>query len=284
MNKNSPLRPSERHASSSSGRRLMNQGILGALATLMLRPGLALAEDQLDRVLSRKRLRVAVPKEFPPFGFMKGSYPDGFDISVARLLGLELGITVELVPVQSADRIPYLLEDKVDLIIASLGKNPEREKQVDFSKVYAPLYLGVFGRQTGSAPLDFKGRAIGVSKGSVEESEAARQLPGARLVGLENSRAILEAYAKGEVDYIAAGNMVVESIPDVGLRDQTRRLFVLKDSPCYIGVRKGEPRLLARINKFIDEAGPRALTVNAMIWFKSTFPADFYKQANGKAP
>ena len=30
--------------------------------------------------------------------------------------------------------------------------------------------------------------------------------------------------------------------------------FVIKDSPCFIGLNKGEPKLLAKINEIIDEA------------------------------
>ena len=52
---------------------------------------------------------------------------------------------VELVPVTSANRIPYLQTKKADLVISSLGKNPEREKVIDFSAAYAPFFTGVFG-------------------------------------------------------------------------------------------------------------------------------------------
>ena len=51
----------------------------------------------------------------------------------------------EIIPVTSANRIPYLQTKKADLVISSLGKNAEREKVIDFSIAYAPFFSGVFG-------------------------------------------------------------------------------------------------------------------------------------------
>ena len=262
-------------------RRRISAAAAGALATAFILPRPAFAVDQLDRILHRGLLRAAVPKDFPPFGTTRRGYPEGFDVSVARLLGIELKVPVTLEAVQSADRIPYLLDDKVDIIVASLGRNAERDKLIDFSKVYAPLYLGVFGRQAVISPKDWRDRRIGATKGSVEAVEVAAQLPTAKIVQLENSQAIIDAYARREVEFIAVGNVVVEVIPDIALRDGTRCLHVLKESPCHIGVRKGEQHLLARIDHFIDDAGPLALTVNAMLWFKTTFPTGFYQHPIG---
>jgi len=243
-------------------------------------PGTAVAEhDQLAQITSRRFIRVAVPKEFPPFGFMRDGLPEGYDISVARILALDLGVRVELVPVASSDRISHLQEGKVDIVIASLGKTAEREKLIDFSVAYAPLYLGVFGRKDSGATADLSGRRVAFVRGSLEGAELRRTAPAATPVEFENSKDIIQAYVKRQVDYIAVGSAVIESIDDVQARDQTRLLITLKDSPCYIGLRKGEPRLQERINKVLRDASRSgAMTVNAMIWFKATLPPDFFKR------
>lgn len=234
--------------------------------------------DQLDQILAHHVLRVAVPKEFPPFGFMRDGIPEGYDISVARMLAYDLKVRLEVIPVSSPERIPLLQADNVDVIIASLGKTPEREKLIDFSVAYAPLYLGVFGGKDVHVSPDFKGRRIGVSKGSVEETELLKVAPHAEVVRLENSKAIIEAYLKRDVEFMAIGSAVVESIQDVPARDETGLKLMLKNSPCFIGVRKGETALLERVNKFLREASDsQAMTVNAMIWFKATLPADFFQ-------
>ncbi|EJE54990.1 periplasmic component of amino acid ABC-type transporter/signal transduction system, partial [Acidovorax sp. CF316] len=110
-----------------------------------LAQGTAAPADQLERILRSKVLRVAVPQDFPPFGFTRNGVFDGFDIAVARMLAADLRVSLKTLPVASGDRMAALLEDRVDIIIASLGKTAEREKEIDFSSAYAPTYIGVFG-------------------------------------------------------------------------------------------------------------------------------------------
>jgi polar amino acid transport system substrate-binding protein len=267
-------------------RRRLIAGAVAGLGLLLAKTSFAQlapvkAGDALDQILARRVLRVAVPKEFPPFGSLKNGNPEGYDIAIARMLAIDMKVKLELVPVQSSDRLPYLRDGKVDLIIASLGKNAEREKQIDFTIAYAPLYNGVFGPPYGGVPEPayFKERRIGVTKGSLEEGLLLARLPGAAVVRYENSAAIIDAYLKHEIEYIAAANVVIESIKDVAARDRTRFVLMLNESPCYIGVAKNEERLLARVNKFLREAGEsQALAINAMVWFKATLPANFFKR------
>ncbi len=54
--------------------------------------------------------------------------PLGYDIDTAKLMAHSLGVKLELVPVTSANRVPYLQTDKVDLVISSLG-NERRARE-----------------------------------------------------------------------------------------------------------------------------------------------------------
>ncbi|MFH7396988.1 transporter substrate-binding domain-containing protein, partial [Pseudomonas syringae group genomosp. 7] len=79
----------------------------------------------------------------------------------------------ELTPVNITNRITLLTTGKVDLVISSLGKIPDREKVIEFSRAYAPFYLAVFGPH--ESPLkdiaDLKGKTITVTRGSIEDIE-----------------------------------------------------------------------------------------------------------------
>ena len=237
--------------------------------------------DQLDRILRSRVLRVAVPQDFPPFGFVNGKGAlDGFDIAVARMLATDLRVALKTYPVASADRIPALLEDRVDVIIASLGKTPEREKAIDFSSAYAPTYNGVFGESGADRPdvAALAGRRVGVVRGSLEEADLKAQVPQATAVAFAGSAPLLDAYVRRTIDAFAAGNVVVESIPDALMRERVRRLAVLRQSPCYIGVRKDEARLLAKVNAFLAQArASQALMVNAIQWFKHSLSPDMFR-------
>ena len=127
-------------------RQLLTAALLAAVALAVPRQASA---EALDDMMKAKVIKIAVPQDFAPFGSAGLDLkPVGYDIDMANLIGKELGVAVELVPVNSANRIPYLQTKKVDLVISSLGKNPEREKVIDFSNAYAPFFQGVFGRRT----------------------------------------------------------------------------------------------------------------------------------------
>ena len=138
-----------------AGMMMRRRGVLGAMAmaAVMAATGIGMvtasapaAAAGLDTIQAMGVLRVAVPQDFPPFGSVGPDMaPRGYDIDMARLIGDALGVKTELVPVTSANRIPYLTTDKVDLVISSLGRNPEREAVIDFTDAYAPFYNGVFG-------------------------------------------------------------------------------------------------------------------------------------------
>ena len=260
-----------------------------ALCPLPFGWGLAAAQgkgepDQLDRIQHSRVLRVAVPQEFPPFGFTRNGVVDGFDIAVARMLAGDLRVSLKIQPVASGDRLAALLEDRVDLIIASLGKTPEREREIAFSTAYAPTYIGIFSDQ-GAGPADLaalKGRRVGVVRGSLEETELKAQAPQATVVAFDSSAPMLDAYVRRSIDAFAAGNVVAEAIPDAAMRERIRRLAVLRQSPCYIGVRKGEPQLLARVDEFLAQArASQALMVNAMHWFKHSVSPEMFRDTKG---
>ena len=74
--------------------------------------------------------------------------PQGLDVEMANYIGAKLGVKVELIPVTSANRIPYLQTQKADLVISTLGKNPEREKVIDFTAAYTPFFQAVLRVKT----------------------------------------------------------------------------------------------------------------------------------------
>lgn len=122
------------------------------LSALML-PTFANA-DALADIKKAGVIKIAIPQDFPPFGTVGTDLKaQGYDIDVAKLIAQDLGVKLQLVPVTSANRIPYLTTKKVDLVISSLGKNPEREKVIDFVGPYAPFYNGVFGQKNSQRQI-----------------------------------------------------------------------------------------------------------------------------------
>ncbi|WP_210497587.1 transporter substrate-binding domain-containing protein, partial [Pantoea ananatis] len=178
----------------------------------------------------------------------------------------------------SANRVPYLQTDKVDLVISSMGKNPEREKVIDFSRAYAPFFLGVFGPK-GDHLKDaaaLSGKSVGVTRGAVEDMVLSEVAPkDAQVKRYEDNNTTLSAYLSGQVQYVATGNLVVAAITRQNPAKAPVAQFMLKDSPCYIGLKKDEPALKDKVNTLIEQ-GIKDGTLNKMSeeWLKAPLPAN----------
>ncbi len=255
--------------------------VVAGVALLAAQTSMAFA-DQWQDIQKRGVIRIAVPQDFAPFGSVGTDLqPQGYDIDMARYLAKEMKLKLQMVPVSSANRVAYLQTDKVDLVISSLGKNAEREKVIDFSNAYAPFFLGVFGPkgQTLKDVSALSGKTVGVTRGAVEDMVLTGIAPkDATIQRYEDNNTTLSAYLSGQVQYVATGNLVVAAIARQHPSDAPVAQFMLKDSPCYIGLRKDEPALKQEVNMLIAQ-GIKDGTLNKMseTWMKAPLPADLGK-------
>ncbi|MDZ7324756.1 transporter substrate-binding domain-containing protein [Kosakonia sacchari] len=251
-----------------------------AVATVMMACASQAMADQLQDIQQRGVLRVAVPQDFPPFGSVGTDLkPQGYDIDMAEYLAKGMKVKLQLVPVTSANRVPYLQTHKVDLVISSLGKNAEREKVIDFSRAYAPFFLGVFGPKeaTVTDAKALSGKSIGVTRGAVEDMVLSDIAPkDADVKRYEDNNTTLSAYMSGQVQYLATGNVVVAAIARQNPQKAPVSQFMLKDSPCYIGLMKNEPALKAEVDKLVEQALKEGELNNlSQKWMQAPLPANF---------
>ncbi|MGO4330323.1 transporter substrate-binding domain-containing protein [Cupriavidus sp. 2TAF22] len=232
--------------------------LLGLGATALAFTMRAASAEALDDVVKAGVLKVAVPQDFPPFGSVSADMkPQGLDIDVAALIARKMGVKLELVPVTSTNRVPYLQTRKVDLVISSMGKNPEREKAIDFSEAYAPFYNGVFGPadQKVASAAELAGKTVGVTRGAVEDLELSKVAPPtATIKRYEDNNGTISAFLSGQVQLVATGNVVAAAILARNPPKKPEPKFLIKNSPCFIGLNKGEPKLQARVNAILGEA------------------------------
>ena len=218
--------------------------MMGA-AMMVMQLGSALA-DGLQSIEQRGVLRVAVPQDFPPFGSVGTDLqPQGYDIDMAKYLASQMKLKLQLVPVTSANRVPYLQTDKVDTVISSLGKILSALKP---SISAAPTRRFSWRLWTeGEPPLSnaaaLSGKSIGVTRGAVEDMVLSGVAPkDATVKRYEDNNTTLSAYLSGQVQYVATGNPVVAAIARQNADKAPVAQFMLKDSPCYIGLKKASRR------------------------------------------
>jgi polar amino acid transport system substrate-binding protein len=185
---------------------------------------------------------------------------------MARLIAAKLGAKVELVPVTSANRIPYLQTRKADLVISTLGKNPERLAVIDFTVAYSPFFQAVFAAK--SLPLasfaDLAGKSVGVTRGAIEDQELTKLAPPtADIKRFEDNNGTVSAFVSGQVQVIATGASVAGNLMARNPQLGTEYKLLLKDSPNFIGVAKGEDALRLKVNEILA-AGKKAGDLDAM--------------------
>ncbi len=219
--------------------------------------------------------------------------PRGYDIDVANQIAKGLGVEAELISVVGNYRIPFLQTDRVDLVISSLGKNEERAAIIDFSQPYAPFFSGVYGRPNINLTSldDLKGQTVGVAQGSLEDLEISKLPPGE--VGIKryaNNSLTASALVSGQVDLIATANAVAAKLmqdnPDQKIENKfilknspcyvgIRKGDALKNSPCYVGIRKGDAELLQRVDQIIAHLKQSGkLNQLSLQWFGEPLPKD----------
>jgi polar amino acid transport system substrate-binding protein len=232
--------------------------VLAAIAMIAAAPLAARAQTALDDVLAKKTITIAIPTDFPPYGFVGTDLkPQGLDVDMAQLIAARLGVKVELVPVTSANRIPYLQTKKADLVISTLGKNPEREKVIDFTAAYSPFFQAVFGPKAIAVKTaaDLNGKTIAVTRGAMEDQELGKIAPaGLDVKRFEDNNGTVAAYVSGQVQLMATGASVAGNVMSRNPQLGTEFKLLLKDSPNFIGVAKGEDKLRLKVNEIIADA------------------------------
>jgi polar amino acid transport system substrate-binding protein len=221
-------------------------------------PQNAQAQMALDDILAKKAMVIAIPTDFPPYGFVGTDLkPQGLDIDMANLIAARLGVAVELVPVTSANRIAYLQTKKADLVISTLGKNAEREKVIDFTAAYSPFFQAVFAAKNVviNGAADLAGKSVSVTRGAIEDLELTKIAPAAAdIKRFEDNNGTVAAFVAGQVQVLATGASVAGNMMARNPALNVEYKFVLKDSPNFIGVNKGEDKLRLRVNQIIEAA------------------------------
>src|SRR5687768_16748807 len=124
-------RPGSPHNRGTTMRIRSIPGLLSTMILGILAPGLASA-DAMQDIKKKGVLVVGTKADYRPFGFLDPSGKIvGFEPDLAADIAKRLGVKLELVPVVASNRIQFLQQGKIDLMIATTSDTPERRKVVD---------------------------------------------------------------------------------------------------------------------------------------------------------
>ncbi|MFC7397929.1 transporter substrate-binding domain-containing protein [Chelatococcus sp. GCM10030263] len=221
-----------------------------AVVALMLGVGASQAAEPAlpDFIKSQGVLRVGVKCDYPPSGFLDASGKfAGIEVEMAkRLAEIAFGSPdkAALQCVTSEARIPALNGKKVDVIIATLGIYPERQKVIDFTIPYAWGASSVLQVKNGEAKslADFKGKTVSMLKGASQAAWFEKNMPEIETLRLNSVAEALQAMRQGRADGYTGDTSVLFSILSAN-----KDLKILPDGQIFdvafigAGIRKNEP-------------------------------------------
>lgn len=228
---------------------------IAAATTVALSFTVAAAKaDALADVQQRGQLNVAIIVDFPPFGLLNvDNKPDGYDFDVATALAKDLGVKLNLVPTTAPNRIPYLLSEKVDIVIATLSVTQERAKQVLFTNPYAGIQTVVYGAKDAqiAKPEDLKGKSIGVARATTQDTSVTSLVPaGTDIKRFDDNASVIQALLSGQIQSMADANTVIAEVEKIsGGRFETK--FLVAQQRQAMAVRPGETAFADYVNAFI---------------------------------
>jgi polar amino acid transport system substrate-binding protein len=212
--------------------------------------------DALDDITKAGTINVGVFSDFPPFSSASADMSlKGYDIDVAQIIADTLKVKLNLVSVTGQNRIPYLTEHRVDILL-SVGQSPEREKVIDFTAAYAPYYIAVIGPQAVKVEgkADLAGKTIAVNRGTLEDSSLTEAAPpAADIKRFDNYNAVIQAFLSGQTQLMVVGNDVGAEVLARQTALQPEQKFQLLTSPDHIALNKNEPRLKQILNETVTK-------------------------------
>lgn len=237
--------------------------VLAVALALALAPILTLTAQAgtLDDIKKRGKIVIGVKADYPPYGFtdVTGQIA-GLEIDLARYIALKLTGSenrLELVPVVGANRIEFLRQGRIDLILATMSESPERGQVVDFSLPYYSSGSLLLTRKDSGIKSwdDVRGKHKVCSIQGAFYNKAFMEM-GLNLMNFPGTAAIFKALQDGHCQAFATDDSFI--ISSGKLQDPAWTDFHLVGKPILaapwgMGIRKGDTEFKRAIDAIVVE-------------------------------
>jgi len=219
------------------------------------------AGSTMAKLKDAGKVRVGTKIDQPLFGLknLDGKL-EGFDVEIAKLIAGEMGIqesNIEWVEAVSANREPFIQQDKVDFVVATYTINDKRKQVVDFAGPYYEAGQDIMvakGNPLGiTGPDDLAGKKVCSVTGSTPAENIRTNYPDAKLTEFDVYSKCAEALKNDQVEAVTTDNVIL-----LGLINQDPEAFELvgkkfTEEPYGIGVKKGDTQFRNFINDVLEK-------------------------------
>ena len=220
------------------------------------------AGSRMAELQEAGKVTVGTKFDQPLFG-LKGlsGEPEGFDVEVAKLIAAKLGIdadAIEFVETVSANREPFLEQNKVDFVVATYTINDKRDQVIDFAGPYFEAGQDILvaeGNPKGiQSEADLAGKKVCSVSGSTPAGYVEENIPDAELVLFDAYTKCRDALQNDQVDAVTTDNVILS-----GYVSEAEDEFDLVGKPFTkepygIGIPEGQEEFCEFINEVLAEA------------------------------
>ena len=237
---------------------------LSMTAAMVLSMGMiSSAEDASFNTVAEGKLTIGTSPDFAPYEFYhidENGTPQlaGFDIALAQRIADDLGLELEVVPIDFGGILTELQSGNIDLGISGFSPTPERAETFDFSDLYytggQAFCVAMENKDAFSSYEDFAGLSVGAQTGSIQYGLAEENTPDANIVGLTKVTDIVMELINGTLD-----GAFIEKDVALQYAKNYPDLCVLWDvefdsEGSAIALKKGNEGLLDAVNGVIAQA------------------------------
>lgn len=237
---------------------LRRQCIALTLAAAALAVGSASASaDELQNIKSKGVLVVGVKADYPPFGYRAPSGDIiGIEPDLAADAAKRLGVKLQLVPVVAANRMQFLEQGKIDLLIATMTDTPERAQVVDIIKpdYYASGYNLMLPKSVTITSWDqLKGEPICAIQGAFYNKRVAEKF-GAQVIAFTGVAQALTALKQGRcIGFVYDDTAIEGQLLNPEWKGYAMPFPSQDAQPWGLAVKRGEPQLADFMAKTVED-------------------------------
>lgn len=213
--------------------------------------------DALSNIKQKGTLVVGVKADYPPFGFRGPSGNiTGLGPDLAANVAKRLGVKVDLVPVTASNRMQFLQQGKIDLLIATLSDTPERERLIAIVKppYYASGYNLMVRDSAGiKSWSDLSGKSVCGIQGTYYNKQVAEKY-NAHVVAFTGTAEALSALKQGRCIGFLFDNTAIQGQLLSGQWSGYSMPLETQDAiPWGVGVKLGNTALYNFVAKTVED-------------------------------
>ena len=236
-------------------------------------------------IKKRGKVIIGIQGDNPPWGFVNSSgVQQGLDAEIGALYGKHLGVSVEFVPLEVANRIPALTAGRVDLLFATMAMFPDRAKAVQFSKPYVANIIMLLAPKDVVVKTneDMAKLTIAVARAAAQDTQVTKNAPaGTNIMRLDGDAPSIQAVVSGQANAVGGNMFYIDRLNEAkpGIYEKKLEFTRIYNGAC---TRLGEKEINADVNAFIDQIKSNGELAKAHEkWMKIPLPTSFPETMEG---